>query len=188
MRNVTRYLAACAAVLGVSAAVAQQPAPRADAPRQPDATPKALTDAEFVTKAASGGMFEVLSSKMAVEKATKADVKAFAEKMIADHSKGNEELKMAASKAGIAVPSTLAPHHEKMLQQLKGNPNFDAAYWDAQLKAHEEAVQVFAAGAAGAKDPNIRAFAEKTLPVIKTHYEHAKKHAGAGTRTGTSSR
>jgi putative membrane protein len=184
MRNVTRFLAVCAAVLGVSAVVAQQPAPRADAPRQPDAVPKALTDAQFVTKAASGGMFEVLSSKMAVEKTTKADVKAFAEKMVADHSKANEELKAVAAKAGIAVPSTLAPHHEKMLEQLKTGPNFDAAYWDAQLKAHAEAVQVFAAGAAGAKDPNIRAFAEKTLPVIKTHYEHAKKHAGAGTRTG----
>ena len=183
MRNVTRYLAACAAALGVSAVVAQQPAPRADAPRQPDAAPKALTDAEFVTKAASGGMFEVLSSKMAAEKATKADVKAFAEKMVADHSKANEELKAAAAKAGIAVPSTLAPHHEKMLQQLKGGTNFDAAYMDAQVKAHEEAVQVFTAGAAGAKDPGIRAFAEKTLPTIKMHLEHAKKHAGAGTGT-----
>jgi putative membrane protein len=193
MRTLSRlFAAACAATLGLSAA-AQQPAPRTlpaqpaapGAPARPDAPPKALTDADFVTKAASGGMFEVLSSKMATEKATKADVKAFAEKMVQDHTKANDELKAAAAKAGIPVPSTLAPHHEKMLEQLKTAQNFDAAYMDAQLKAHQEAVDVFAAGANGAKDPGIKAFAEKTLPIIKMHYEHAKKYAGAGTGTRT---
>ncbi len=178
MRTPTRFVAALAAlgVAGLTGLIA-------DEPRRPDGAPKAVTDAEFVTKAASGGMFEVLSGKMATEKATKAEVKAFAERMVGDHSKTNDELKTIATKAGLAVPSTLAAHHEKMLEQLKGAPNFDAAYMDAQLKAHAEAVALFTAASNSVKNADLRAFAEKTLPVLKQHYEHAKKH---GTQTGTS--
>ncbi len=177
------FVAVCCTALGLSAtaALAQQP----DRPRQPDAPPKVVSDADFVTKAASGGMFEVQSSKMATEKATKAECKAFAEKMIADHSKANDELKTVAGKAGLAVPSTLSAQHEKMLGDLKAARNFDAAYLSAQVKAHEEAVALFTAASNSVKDPGLRAFATKTLPTLKTHLEHAKKHAGTAT---TSSR
>lgn len=177
------FVAACCAALSLAttAALAQQP----DRPRQPDAPPKVVSDADFVTKAASGGMFEVQSSKMATEKATKAECKAFAEKMITDHSKANDELKAAAGKAGIAVPSTLTPAHEKMLADLKAAGDFDAAYLTAQVKAHEEAVALFTAASASVKDPGLREFATKTLPTLKTHLEHARKHAGAAGGTGS---
>jgi putative membrane protein len=172
LRTALHLLAvAAAAALGVSASPAQERS-------RPDPAPKIASDADFVAKAASGGMFEVQSSKLAVGKLTKAEWKTFAEKMIADHSKANDELKAAAAKAGIAVPTALDAHHEKMLTDLKAAPNFDAAYADAQLKAHAEAVALFSAARAGVKDAGLKAFAEKTLPVIQGHYEHAKKHAG----------
>ena len=171
MRTPSRlFAAACAAVLVV-------PVLSADEPRRPDGPPKAVSDAEFVTKAASGGTFEVLSSKMAAEKATKAECKALAEKLIADHSKANDALKAAAGKAGIAVPATLARHHEKMLADLKAAKDFDAAYLDAQLKAHVEAVDLFTAASTSVKDPGLRDFAAKTLPTLKMHLDHVKKHA-----------
>jgi putative membrane protein len=185
MRPLTQLFAtACAAALGVAAA-AQPPARPAQtaapgAPAQPAGAAKPLTDDQFVILAASGGLFEVTSSKLAAGKATKDDVKAFAKMMIADHSKANEELKVVATKAGLGLPVALAPHHEKMLETLKTAPDFDAAYMTAQVKAHVEAVEVFTAGAAGAKDAGLKAFAQKTLPVVRMHLEHAKKHAGGG--------
>ena len=183
MRTLTRpFAVACAAALGLSAA-AQPPVPTAPAqpgglPARPGGAPKVLTDAQFVILAASGGQFEVLSSKLAAEKATTADVKAYAERMVADHTKANDELKAAATKAGLPLPVGLVSHHQQMLDALKAAPDFDAAYMAAQVKSHVEAVDVFAAGAAGAKDAGVRAFAEKTLPVVKAHLEHARKHAG----------
>ena len=173
MRTPYRILAAaCAAALVA-------PALPADEPRRPDGPPKAVSDAEFVTKAASGGQFEVLSSKMAVEKATKAECKALAEKLIADHSKANNELKAAATKAGLVPPTGLSPRHEKMLADLKAAKDFDAAYLDMQVKAHTEAVALFTAASATLKDAGLKEFATKTLPTLKTHLEHVKKHAGA---------
>ena len=164
----------CAAALGVAAA--QQPEPR---PAQPGAPPKVVTDAYFVNNAAWGGQFEVLSSKMAVEKATKAECKALAEKLIADHSKANDALKAVAAKAGLFAPTGLSPRHEKMLADLKAAKDFDAAYLDAQLKAHAEAVALFTAAAGSVKDAGLKEYAVKTLPTLKTHLEHVKKHAGA---------
>ncbi|HYH64555.1 MAG TPA: DUF4142 domain-containing protein [Urbifossiella sp.] len=160
--------AACVAALGVTLASAQEA-------RQPAA--KAVTDAEFVTKAASGGLFEVKSSKLALEKATKAECKHFAEMMIKDHTKANDELKAAAAKAGVPLPAELAPHHQKMLNDLKAARDFDAAFVDAQLKSHVEAVDLFTAASASVKDPGLRDFAVKTLPTLKMHLDHVKKHA-----------
>jgi len=147
---------------------------RAAAERQPAA--KAVSDDEFVTKAASGGLFEVKSSQLALEKATKAECKAFAEMMIKDHTKANDELKAVAGKAGIRVPADLAPAHQKMLDDLKGSRDFDAAYSAAQLKAHEEAVALFTAASTSVKDAGLRDFATKTLPTLKMHLDHARKH------------
>jgi putative membrane protein len=160
--------AACAAAFGVTLATAQEA-------RQPAG--KAVTDAEFVAKAASGGLFEVKSSQLALEKATKAECKALAEMMVKDHTKANDELKTVASKAGVPLPAELAPHHQKMLNDLKTARDFDTAYVDAQLKAHVEAVDLFTAASTGVKDPGLRDFAAKTLPTLKMHLDHVKKHA-----------
>jgi predicted outer membrane protein len=73
--------------------------------------------------------------------------------MVADHTKANDDLKKAAAKAGIAVPSNLSPHHEMMLAALKDARDFDAAYIDGQLKAHAEAVELFTAAAKQRETP-----------------------------------
>jgi putative membrane protein len=161
--------AACAAAVGLTVAATAEDRTRPAV--------KAVTDAEFVTKAASGGLFEVKSSELALRKATKGECKHFAEMMIKDHSKANDELKAAAAKAGIPLPTDLAPHHQKMLDSLKTATDFDSAYVDSQVKAHVEAVDLFTAASASVKDPGLRDFATKTLPVVKMHLEHVKKHA-----------
>lgn len=168
----SRLVAVGVAVLAVAALAFAEP------PR-PGAPPKAVTDASFVNNAAWGGQFAVVSSKMAVEKATKAECKALAEKLIADHSKANAALKAAATKAGLFPPNGMSPQQEKLLAELKGAKDFDAAYLDAQVKAHTEAVALYTVAAASLKDAGLKEFAAKTLPTLKTHLEHVKKHAGA---------
>jgi len=143
---------------------------------------KPVSDEEFVIKAASGGVFEVESGKLAKDAAKSADVKKFAEKMVTDHEKANKELVEVAKKTGLGIPVKLLDHHQKMLETVKGGTGdgFDRAYMDTQVKAHEEAVALFANASKNVKNADLKAFAEKTLPTIKEHYEHAKKHAGGG--------
>jgi putative membrane protein len=141
---------------------------------------KPITDAEFVIKAASGGVFEVESSKIAKTSASSADVKKFAERMITDHEKANKELMEVAKKADLGIPVNILDTHQQLLDKVKGakGADFDQVYMDAQVTAHKEAVGVFSSAAKNAKDTGVKAFAEKTLPTIKEHYELAKKLAG----------
>ncbi len=136
----------------------------------------AMSDEEFVIKAASGGMFEVESSKIAQDSAKSNEVKQFAQQMITDHTKANQKLKDIAKKANLGVPTKMTDQHQQMIQKIKsaeGN-QFDPVYLDAQLKAHQQTVDLFENASKTLKNPDLKAFAEKTLPTLKDHLSHVK--------------
>lgn len=133
-------------------------------------------DAEFAVAAANGGMAEVALSKIAEDKATDPKVKEFAKQMVADHSKANDELKTLAASKNITLPS--APNEEKQkaasdLGGMSGN-DFDKAYISQMKKDHDQTVKLFEDAQKEVKDTELKAFIEKTLPVIKAHAEHVK--------------
>ncbi|MCF2490727.1 DUF4142 domain-containing protein [Dyadobacter sp. CY347] len=133
-------------------------------------------DAEFAVEAANGGMAEVALSKIAVDKATDPKVKEFAQQMIKDHSKANDELKTLAASKNITLPS--APNEEKQKAAAdlggKSGSDFDKAYVAQMKKDHDETVKLFEDAQTEVKDAELKAFIDKTLPVIKAHAEHAK--------------
>jgi putative membrane protein len=133
-------------------------------------------DQNFVTKAAIGGMFEVQSSELANDKAQSAEVKKFAKQMIRDHGKANKELTSAAEDKGATVPSALDAKHAAVLQKLDGlsGAAFDSAYVQAQRAAHKEAVGLFSAYSTSKGDPQLTAWAGKTLPILQEHASHVQ--------------
>src|SRR5437764_338100 len=64
----------------------------------------ASDDRKFIMEAAHGGMMEVRMGRMAADKASNADVKAFGQRMVDDHSRANSELMALASQKGITLP------------------------------------------------------------------------------------
>ena len=133
-------------------------------------------DAEFAVAAANGGMAEVALSKIAEEKATDPKVKEFAKQMIKDHSKANDELKTLASSKNITLPSAPNEEKQKAASDLGGmsGSDFDKAYISQMKKDHEQTVKLFEDGQKDVKDADLKAFIDKTLPVIKAHAEHVK--------------
>lgn len=125
----------------------------------------------FWKKAAEGGMAEVELSKVALTKAQNADVKKFAEMMVADHGKANDELKALASKKNVSLPASLDPAHKMTQEKLEGmsGAGFDKAYVEAMVKDHADAVNLFQAQADGGTDKELKEFASKTLPTLKSH-------------------
>lgn len=150
-------------------------ATRADEKKADDKKP--LDDATFVKMAASSGMEEVEVSKIATEKAKGADVKKFAEMMIKDHTKANEELKTAAKAAGIEVPAKLLEKNQKHLDTFKDykGTDFDKDYVTHQVADHEEAVALFTRASKELTNKELKEFATKTLPHLQHHLEDAKK-------------
>jgi putative membrane protein len=134
------------------------------------------TDVKFAQKAAQGGMAEVQLGQMAAQKGTNADVKAFGQQMVDDHTKANDDLKSVAAKENMTLPSGLSAKDQALqskLQNLSGE-QFDRAYMKAMVKDHEEDVKEFQKEANDGKDPQIKDFASRTLPVLQGHLDKAK--------------
>ncbi len=132
----------------------------------------------FWTGAAHGGMAEMEMSKLAQTKAQNAEVKKFAAMMIADHTKASSELKALAAKQNVALPTTLSSSHQSTLEDLQGlsGAEFDRAYVEAMVDAHETDVELFREQAEDddATMAEARAFAAKTLPTLQKHLEMIK--------------
>jgi len=137
-------------------------------------------DKEFAMKAGVGGLFEVQSSQLAATRAKDDSVKQFAQQMITDHTRANQELMTLAQQKGITLPQALDEKHQKQMEKLQSaSDDFDKAYGQAQARAHNQAVQLFTKASQGAQDPDLKAFAAKTLPKLKEHQQMAKQLPGA---------
>lgn len=135
------------------------------------------SDADFAVNAANGGMSEVELGKLASEKATNAEVKAFGAMMASDHAKANEQLMALAEAKHITLPPTVADEQAKVKNELstKSGAEFDKAYVDVQVKDHKKTVDLFEEASKNATDPDLKTFAVKTLPTLKAHLVKIQK-------------
>ncbi|HEY4200718.1 MAG TPA: DUF4142 domain-containing protein [Devosiaceae bacterium] len=139
---------------------------------------------DFAQVAAISGMFEVEASKLALDKASAKDVKAFAQQMIDDHTKAADEMDTAAdSQGGVTVPDAIDDEHQRMLDQLKdaSGASFDQLYTRMQIEIHQDAVALFDNYSKNGDAGALKDFAGKTLPTLQQHLEMAQKLASGTT-------
>jgi putative membrane protein len=142
-------------------------------------------DHAFAMKAARGGMAEVEFGRIAAQNGGDESVKQFGQKMVDDHSKANDELKEIASTKGIPLPGAPDAKDQKTadkLQKMSG-AEFDKAYMKDMVSDHKKDVAEFEREARSGRDPELKAFAEKTLPTLRQHLQMAEDAAakvGAG--------
>ena len=134
------------------------------------------SDKEFVTKAGGGGLAEVQMGNLALQKASSAEVKSFAQRMVTDHSKANEELQQLATAKGVALPTDLDPDPKAALDHLSSlnNAEFDKAYMQHMVEDHQKDVAEFEKASTSAYDSDLKAWAAKTLPTLKEHLQLAQ--------------
>lgn len=142
----------------------------------------AATSNSFVDNAAAAGIAEIETSRLALEKSQSADIKAFANMMITDHGKANDELASIAKANDIEVPdsTTLVKQAKEKILDMR-DESFDAAYANNQVKAHEETIELFKKEANTVTDDKVKgatelkAFAQKMLPALEKHLTAAKE-------------
>jgi putative membrane protein len=134
-------------------------------------------DEKFMVKAANGGLMEVAAGKLAHEKASSKEVKEFGHHMMEDHKKANDELKQLAEGKKVMLPDSMDNDAKDKLEKLakKTGKDFDKAYMEEMVDDHKKDINEFEDASKNAKDPEIKAFAEKTLPTLKMHLEMAQK-------------
>jgi putative membrane protein len=134
-------------------------------------------DAEFLKKAAADGMAEVELAQLARRKAMREEVKEFADRMLADHSKANDEVKTLAASNGVELPTAIDRKHEKLIKKLDGlaGGDFDREYMEHMVSDHRADLKAFR-HEAKAKQPNdVTEFAARTENVIFDHLRMAQK-------------
>jgi putative membrane protein len=151
------------------------------------AAPVFAADEAWVMKIAKGGMAEVELGKLAAEKGSSDAVKQFGQRMVDDHSKANDELKALAESKKITLSAEIAPEDKTLrdrLMKLSG-PAFDQAYMKAMLNDHLKDVSEFRTESRSGKDPDVKAWAAKTLPTLEEHLKMARATNGTVGTSGT---
>ncbi|HLJ64579.1 MAG TPA: DUF4142 domain-containing protein, partial [Stellaceae bacterium] len=134
----------------------------------------------FVDKLARDGQSEVEVGQLAQQKASSPAVKSFAQRLVSDHEKANQQLMSIAGKEGIAVPSTDKPENDPMRTKLEGlqGAEFDRAFVEAQIADHKKDIQYLEREEKEVKDPALASFIRQTLPVMESHLKMAEELQG----------
>jgi len=139
----------------------------------------AKADKAFAKNAANGGMMEVQMGQLATKNATSQEVKDFGQMMVTDHGKANDELKSLAATKELKLPTELKGMQKAKVDKLskETGAEFDKKYMKAMVKDHKKDVAKFKKATKDVKDPEINAWAAKTLPTLEKHLQHAKEVA-----------
>lgn len=138
-----------------------------------DMTPEAAP--AYVAMAASSDMFEIESSRMALQRSRDAMNRMHAEMMIRDHGMTSAQLAAAASSIGLGVPRQMLPMHVNMLNELSRSANFDAVYRRQQVMSHQQALALHDNYARRGDAPQLRGVAAAAVPVVRAHLDHARR-------------
>jgi putative membrane protein len=134
-------------------------------------------DMEFVKQATSASTAEVELGKLGVEKASDQTVRQFAQRMVDDHGKANEELTKILGEKQVEIPKDLPPDSTAAKEQLSAltGADFDREFMAHMVSGHEKAVELFSTQADSGEDPDLKQFAEKTLPTVRDHLQRAQQ-------------
>ncbi|HLY75975.1 MAG TPA: DUF4142 domain-containing protein [Planctomycetota bacterium] len=150
--------------------------PALDMPREEAETPEALADQDFLIQAAQANLSEVELGRLAERKSTIADVRSFGLHMVDDHSASMAELTKLAQKKGIRLPTGPDESQKKEAARLseKKGGDFDKEYIRMMVADHVQAVALFKEQADHAAEPDVRSWAEATLPTLRDHLRMAR--------------
>lgn len=141
-------------------------------------------DLKFVMEAAQSNLMEIEMSRAAAQKASSADVKAFAQRMVTDHTQATTRLQQVASQLGLTLPTTLPADKRQEMDKMTrvAGAEFDRMYMGHQLQHHKKDVSEFEKQAnRNGGNATLQSFARQTLPTLREHYQQAQT---IGTKVG----
>ncbi|WP_339430705.1 MULTISPECIES: DUF4142 domain-containing protein [unclassified Pseudomonas] len=136
----------------------------------------AQSPAEFINDASAKGMADIEASRMAHQKTESKEVKDYTIVVINDRTTANQHLAKIAKKLDLPVAprEEMADKAKQLIPQVKDGATFDQAYAASQVKATEEAIEQIQQQAQTTDVPEIKAFADETLPKLQNHLQMAR--------------
>lgn len=136
---------------------------------------------DFVQTVAMSDLYEIAAAKAALERAEAPAVREFAQMMVTDHTKSSQALKdaIAASGQTFAVPDTLDTAQQAQVDILRNlnDAAFDREYLRQQAAAHRQTLSQLKAFGGGGEVPELRQFAQSTIPTVQMHLDWLNNNA-----------
>lgn len=152
--------------------------PVATATPRPTATPQ--DDKTFAMNGAQSNMAEIALGRLAVQKTKNADIKKFAQRLIADHSNANTQLKALAAKKAITLPADVKPEQKETYDRIAklSGAEFDREFMTLMVENHTKSATAYQAESSNGTDAELKAFAAKVLPIVQEHLSMARDIQG----------
>ncbi len=130
----------------------------------------------YMGMAASGDMFEIESSRIALQRSQNPAVRGFAQMMIDHHSRTTSEMMATAQRVNLPPPppGMLPPQRDALERVRAAGMDFDSVYKREQIMGHQMALDLHRNYAAQGDLPPFREFAGRTVPVIEEHLGRAQ--------------
>ena len=141
------------------------------------ATPQLTdTDRSFAIAAATAGKHEVALGRLAAERASNADVKAFANRMVQDHTRAGDELMQINSRRGITVPAEEDATFKQKVDRLTGlkGAEFDRAYMSEMVAGHTMMEEKVSGFVSSGNNADLKGWASKAQPTVREHLKLAQ--------------
>ena len=136
-------------------------------------------DRMFVSKAMQGSLAEVQLGQLTLQKSNNPQVKEFAQRMIDDHTKLNEQMKPVAQQVGVKPPEQISKGDRKTIAKLQGlsGSAYDQAYIKDMVKDHKQDLNEFQMEASSGQDQTVKDAANQGSKVIAQHLQMAQQMA-----------
>jgi putative membrane protein len=145
------------------------------------AAPKGgMTDSNIVAILDGANKVDSANSAIALKKATRPDVKAFARLMMSEHHTLRAEGQQLAKKLGVEPKppehDPLAPYAVSETKALQSAPKaeFDRTYIDNEVSVHQAVLDFANQARVTTQTAELRALIEKAIPVIRKHLDQAQ--------------
>jgi putative membrane protein len=137
------------------------------------------SDRIFVRKAMQGSLAEIQLGQLTLQKSNNDQVKQFAQHMIDDHTKLNDQMKPVAQQLGVDVPNQISKKDQKLMAKLQAlsGPAYDQAYIHDMVKDHKADLNDFQTEASSGSDPTVKDAAAQSSKLIAQHLQMAQQLA-----------
>jgi putative membrane protein len=134
-------------------------------------------DSKFIHETVAGELMEVRLGQIGEQRATNTDVKQFAQRMVTDHQKLQDQWVDMASKHGMPIKPGLGPSHQAKVSyvQRAAAKEFDREFMTMMIGVHEDRVPYFENEITSVHSEPVRKLVTYELPILREHLLDAKR-------------
>lgn len=140
--------------------------------------PLSASDQKMLKTMALNNLAEIEAGRMAQSKTQSEEVRSFAQRMIDDHTKALEDVRQLAQARGVSLPTELDRANKRKADRMASlsGEAFDRAYMaQAGVDDHKKNHALLQQAQTRAKDPDVKALAARTLPIVHEHLNSAQQ-------------